>query len=622
MADRLTGLLGAEHESPELEARERPSGPDAFAAAVAARLGAGDPEVAERTAQFLEEQTQFVRVQKEHLEDEHAARLRLLRGQAREIDIRRFGLRLRVGVQLFVAIVATVLAVGAAVLVGDAVASRRVVIEPFHTPPGLAARGIDGVVAASGLLDELTKLQDATRSSASARGLTGAWTGNIKIDVPETGLSLGEVSRLLRERFGHDLHVDGDLIETPGGALALTVRGQGVPPQTFRGGPDELDRITVAAAEYVYGKSQPGRWATYLLNAGRNAEAVAFARGAMASADPAERPRILNAWGIATQSGGGTLQEALDLFRAAVRLQPDFWVAYVNIQNMLMALGDEEGAWRESEQMRKAAGGRPGRARETDYANWDLLTWNLIAARDATIADADANGGAGTGTTAAGPVIADLEQRLHETEAAKLALATSKEDPNDPTVGALIHFVRGRLAAEAGAKAEAVSELEAFGEAYANPAVGTGVPGYNCWIAPAEEAAGHPDRADTLLRSGGKFVDCYRFRADILDGRGDWVGAQAAYAAAVALAPDLPAAYYSWGLALARHGDLAGAEAKLQAANERGPNWADPLKATGDVLAREGRNKQALAKYDQALRLAPNWAQLKDALEAVAKQGT
>jgi hypothetical protein len=53
----------------------------------------------------------------------------------------------------------------------------------------------------------------------------------------------------------------------------------------------------------------------------------------------------------------------------------------------------------------------------------------------------------------------------------------------------------------------------------------------------------------------------------------------------VALAPDVPAAYYSWGVALARHGDLMGAEAKLMDANERGPRWADPLKALGDVLA-------------------------------------
>ena len=78
------------------------------------------------------------------------------------------------------------------------------------------------------------------------------------------------------------------------------------------------------------------------------------------------------------------------------------------------------------------------------------------------------------------------------------------------------------------------------------------------------------------------------------------------------LAPDLPAAYYSRGVALARHGDLSGAETKFEQANLRGPLWADPLKAWGDVLANQKRGKEALAKYDQALKYTPNWAALKE----------
>ncbi len=173
--------------------------------------------------------------------------------------------------------------------------------------------------------------------------------------------------------------------------------------------------------------------------------------------------------------------------------------------------------------------------------------------------------------------------------------------------------MRGRLAQDSGDAAAAVMHMEAFAAAYANPDVASNNPGYICWVAPVLELAGRSSQADALLDGAGSFVDCYRFRADILDGRGDWRGAQRAYAAAVRLAPDLPAAYYSWGLALARHDDLPGAIEKLKMANERGPHWADPLKAWGDVLLRQGQGKEAVKKYNEALKFAPNWAALKEA---------
>jgi tetratricopeptide (TPR) repeat protein len=517
-------------------------------------------------------------------------------------------------------LVATGIGAAAVLMVRDAVTSREVVVEPFRMPSTLAAHGFDGTIVAGGLLDELGRLQDATRSTSAARGLTGAWSGDIKLDVPETGISLGEISRLLRDRFGHDVHIDGDLVEAPAGGLSLTVRGNGVPPKTIDGSATDLRKLTVAAAEYVYSKSQPGRWASYLNTHGRYEEAIAFCKSAVGSAEPAERAMLLTRWAVALESSGGSVREGLALERAATKLQPDLWTAHNNLQNDLMILADEEGAWKAGEAMRRAAGGRPGLAPEVYYQNLDYVTWNLKPWLESTVADAEANAGAGTGVISAGPSIADIELRLHDPEAADLALKTAREDPNDLAGNAMIRHVRGRMALEAGDLATAVVELEAFGTAYANPSVSTNNPGYHCWIAPVEEAAGHPDKADTLLKSAGTFVDCYRFRADILDGRGNWPGAQQAYAEAVALAPDLPAAYYSWGVALARHGDLVRAEAKLIDANKRGPHWADPLKAWGDVLLKQGNRKEALAKYDEALKYAPNWKQLRQAREAAAKQ--
>jgi len=608
----VSGILGADTVSPaEGGVGETPLDPTA--AALATEVARNDPELARAASAYFRKQSHLVEIQTEHLHEQRAVNLQLLK-------LKRFGERLRVGLQVFAILVATFIGVGAAIMIRDAVTSRRVVIEPFHSPPGLAASGLDGTVVASRLLDALSRLQDATRSGVQRLDLANAWSSQVKLEVPETGISLGEISRLLKERFGHDVHIEGDLTETPAGALALTVRGNGVPAMSFDGSAAKFEQLSVAAAEYVYSKSQPARWAYYLQDAGRYAEAMIYCQSAVGSVSKEDQPYLLNIWANSLNNTGGSPREALSLYRAALKLKPDYWIGYNNVMNELWVLGDEEGAWRTGELMLTAAGGRPGRAPELYYQNFDTLAWNLGAWLHATVADSEANAGVGTGLTTSGPAIADIQTRLHDPEAADLALKTLTEDPHDPSIGAIAHFVRGRLATQMGDTTAAAREMEAFGIAFADPVVSTGYPGYDCWIAPAEEAAGHPDKADALLKAAGTFVDCYRFRGDILDGRGDWAAAQTEYAKAVALAPDLPASYYSWGLALARHGDLTGAVARLKDANLRGPHWADPLEAWADVLAQQGRAKEALVKYDEALKYAPNWQTLKQAREKLLKR--
>jgi hypothetical protein len=396
MAEGLLGrVFGDQEERPEQEAEEALARADGFASAVAAKLAGGDPGVARKTEAFLNDQSQLLRVQKKHLEKEHGLRIAHLRNQLREERIRRAGMRLRLAFQLVLVLVATVIGAGLLVLLRDAFASREVVVEPFDAPPGLIAQGATGKVIAAGLLDQLRGLQSATRADAAKRNLSNAWTGEIKLAVPEAGISFSELSRILRTRFGHDLHIEGEVVETPAGGLALTVRGDGVAPSTFAGTATDLNKLTRDAAEYVYAQSEPVLWAYYLLNQGRDEEAVRFSRAVFASANNPDRPYLLNTWANAVASTG-TIRESLELFRAALKLKPDFWIAHNNIINTYWALGDEEGAWKAGEALRRAAGGRPGKSPEIYYQNVDVLVWNLGPWQDAQVADAEATGGAGS----------------------------------------------------------------------------------------------------------------------------------------------------------------------------------------------------------------------------------
>ncbi|HSZ50728.1 MAG TPA: tetratricopeptide repeat protein [Caulobacteraceae bacterium] len=598
-------LGGEEAERPE---RDVQAGLDPVAASLATGAARTDRTIAADLKAYLKRQARLVELQTEHLHEQRMVLLSSLR-------IRRTTDRLKLGMQLFFILVATALGLGAAVMVFDAFNSRSVVVETFDAPPALAARGLSGKVVAGGVLDALTRLQQATRSNKAARELSNAWTGDVKVEVPETGVSIGEIDRMLKTRFGHDIHIEGDLVQTDAGGVALTIRGDGVAPKTFEGGPGELDKLSTQAAEYVYGQSQPALYAVYLSDSGRDAEAIDFARTAYPGTDTAERPYLLNAWGNALENTGRSPREAMPLYSEAVRLKPDYLPGYANLMNTDLLLGDEEGAWRIGEATRRRSRGMPEGEAAHDLINADLVSWDLLPWRDALLADAKAHAGLGSNASDSTPDIAEVEARLHDLEGASLQLSTAQARFADPNVAAMTHFVRGRIAAEVGDTARSADEMEAFAAAYASPVVSSNYPGYLCWVAPAEEMAGRPAKADAVLAAAGRYVDCYRFRGDILDHRGDWAGAQRAYAAAVALAPDLPAAYYSWGLALARHGDAASAAEEFAAAHQRGPHWADPLKAWGDLLAREQRWPEAVAKYNEALKWAPAWIELKRARE-------
>ena len=141
------------------------------------------------------------------------------------------------------------------------------------------------------------------------------------------------------------------------------------------------------------------------------------------------------------------------------------------------------------------------------YSVADIPSWDLPAQLAEFTADVESSSGGATSTFVAGPQIALVEAWLHGPVAAELALQTTRPDVRDPTIAAVTHFVRGILAAETGDSARAVSEMEPFLAAYSDPAVSWFLYGNHCWVAPIEEAAGHPDKADAVLKTGGTFVD-------------------------------------------------------------------------------------------------------------------
>jgi tetratricopeptide (TPR) repeat protein len=635
----LGGMLGGEDEKQDVETPEARAGAEAFAAAVAAIASRQDPEVARKTVEFLGRQSQLLETQNKHLEAEHAARLHYLRGQAREVDIRRFGLRLRVGIQMFLVLVATVVGIGALIMIRDAIEDHGLVVEAFSVPPDLARDGLTGEVVATRFLDKLQAMQTATTSERPADSYQYNWGSDIKVEIPETGLSLRDFSKLLRDRFGHANHITGEVVRTPTG-IAVTARFGDVMPATFTGPESDFDELARKAAEAVYRTSQPYRFAQFLSEHGRNAEAFSVISALATNGPQNERGWAYSAWGMLDQNANGDLENARKhCLRGLAYSGASTVPAEICLINAEVWSGHEEKALEYSRALaihaQKHAPGITDDFFESNKiisAAWlETLTGDIQkSARDWTLSESVPDY---LGSVKLSPALAATAYAVnHDPDSAK-KIVEALEPNDDPSFlqwDALEAFYALPAYWIAAAKNDWPAALadaracDVWLDAHTptNKLLGRLRP---VWMQPLEALAmakaGDVAGAETLISATP--LDCYlcvRIRGRIAAIKRDWPSAERWFAEATRHAPSLPFAFSEWGEMRLAMGDIDGAVAKFEAAHHESPHFADALKGWGDALARQGQARTALAKYNEALEYAPNWKELKEAREAVAKQ--
>jgi tetratricopeptide (TPR) repeat protein len=503
------------------------------------------------------------------------------------------------------------LSLGLLLLVWGAANSRRVVVAAFSAPSGLAASGVTGEVVATDMLDDLKRLQDKTRSGEKALDTASAWAGDIRIDLPHAGVSIGEIDRVLHERLGHDLHVGGDLVQTASGGLALTVRGDGVPAQTFEGTPSELATITMHAAEYVYGRAQPHRFALYLEGAGRYEDALAFLPDAFIRAESnAVRAELATSWGNIFDDQGKAPQ-AREKYHLAMALLPNNWKAW---SNLIDTYDSEEAVVKEADAFLRAASAVPADQQPAKrfLAAAALARQDLPLALEAESDSARFNNGAGTNTVLIQPQIADVNGLMHDTQAAERAMVLS--DPDDSYTKAEALALSGYKEVDRGDPAAALTALESFWKLWtAERNLQTIMVDTPCFAGLAFGFAGRLADADKVFTRIGSLSRCYAYRGAVLEHAGDLAGAERVWAQGISEGPDLPLVFLERGRSEMRRGNFPAAEADFSRANANSPHFADPLKAWGDALSKQGNWPGARAKYEEALKYAPNWEALKQA---------
>lgn len=523
----------------------------------------------------------------------------------------------RLGIVIKGLTVATGLAAVAivAALALSASGDRGLVIESFAVPPDLVQTGLTGEVAAGRLLDKLAAMQAATDSQRAPDSYANNWGADLKVEIPSTGVSIGELQRFLRDWLGHRTRISGDIVRTPAG-LAITTRVGTQPGRMVVGPEADLDALNQRAAEAIFAGAQPYRYGIWLVQRGRQAEAVDhFRRMAALAATPADR-----AWaqvGLAnTLASLNDTRAALAAARASLGELPGFAPGLGQLSNAETILGHDEAAYGVNRRWLVALrrGDAPITARASASQSAQLQALNAQAVGDFSKARAaqarlaalpDYNG-----ASTYAPYIAPIYQAgQHELTGARasaeaLPIHGAYDQASRDYALLMIADAAGDGPAALALADRNLADSLALGTAGSIFDLTTLIP------VKALAMARSGDTAGALALIGTTPLDCslcLRNRARIAAIAGDHAGADRWFAEAVRQTPSLPFALADWARALLDRGDLAGALAKARQANDLAPRFAEPLEIWAEALLRQGQFAPAEARLRAAAGLAPRW---------------
>ena len=546
---------------------------------------------------FLRDQQRLINLQTEHLHEQRQVVLSRLK-------LGRWNDRVGLALRLLTVLVGVAFAGAVAVMAWQAHGDHGVSIAAFSAPPDVAQRGMTGQVVASQLLDGLATLQRKTVTARPASTYANDWGADIKVEIPETGVSIGELNRYLREWLGSETRVTGEVVRTPTG-IAVTARAGDAPGLRFEGAEADLDRLVGQAAEAVYAETQPYRYAVWRASEGATDQAMAAYAQLARNGAPEDRAWAYAGWATLLQQKGdsrGAEQKAA----RAIALDPLIMPAYPIRGTVLIYLGrTEEMVGLVRAQLRAVESGRaagiapeamgPERAYLRDallqkYGGGDYARAYEAERRMGESLNYEGAGGYSYRLSAANDLVS-----LHEPSRALQEAGNSKvRDAGGRAVNSLDLLVAVELQDWPAVLRLTEGDREQADQsarARAKALLGLGR------IAQAEAVvAAMPDDC----------TDCLELRGDLAATRGDRRGVDAAYGAATRRG-EIPLRDLDWGRALLRLGDTDAAIDKLKRAHQLGPRFADPLELWGEALILKQDFPGAADKFAKADKQAPRW---------------
>ena len=603
-------------EADDSDAGAEASGAGVDPAAVALALGGADRSEANaylrEQRSLASDQRKFIAKQSHHL-DEQFKNLRL------NIWEKRFGVLLRIATGF----VGVAFAAFLALMIWDAAHADGLIIESFSVPPDMAARGLNGQVVATQMLDKLKGMQTASTSLRSSKSFANNWGDDLQVQIPETGVSVGEAWRFLKNWLGHETHISGEVYRTANG-ITVTARVGADGGAAYAGAESDLDSLVQKAAEHIYASTQPYRYARYLYfsTPPRVEEARAIFNQLLDGAAKNEKAWALNGLATMARSDEANTKAGVAYEERAMTVDPDFVITYSNLGGTIYA---EIGQTEQALAANKKAVELLNRGSTADL---DANTVISLRLRNSVMAAAELGDYASAISLARPAVessgidsqislgdirdlVAPTLARQHDGKAAAAAL--SEIPPTSGWAGAVSRF-RVDAALEnwpvvvAGESSVEKTYTESLPRRDYQAVFGAGL---RPWLALAKARLGDVAGAENVI--GATPADCYdcvRIRGLIAAEAKQWGRADYWFAKAVHDGPSLPFGETDWGQSMLDRGDPDGAIAKFTIANQKGPHFADPLEGWGEALMKKNQSHLALAKFEEADKYAPNWGRL------------
>jgi tetratricopeptide (TPR) repeat protein len=611
----LGGGVAEETEGPESGPQALGAGLDPAAIALALNGGNCDPGIADDVRAYLRKQGRLADLQHEMLAKSEAFEVSHLRW-------RRFDDQMKGAIRIMLVAVGALAVAALATAMWNAAHADGLVVEAFAVPPSLAATGL----SADAISEDITERINGIRREADSHSLGNSHSvqedsrDEVRVEIPETGVSLTQAWRYLKSWLGNERHLRGTLRADGDGRIALAVSFDGEAPVSFAGPVADLEKLEQQAAEHVYAGIEPINYVVYLEAKSRFDEALT-ALGRMT--DAAQTPENLaEAYGLSADFIGrltGDFAQASARSRIAMAEAPRSFVGYLTALRSDVLLSHQE------DQFRQASAILTLKERDQQAAvqgrGWVSILLEARRARDHVLGDYPAYA-----LNACNPDYCSYGTSL----LAKAHVAALAHDPAaSRALIAQALVVKGTTAqnlasARYGTDMAAQDWQAALRDAGAYISAvdteATTFPGYRGvlkmnsgqpWLAEATARAGNIAGGEALIAPTPLDCDaCVLARGRIAALKQDWTGAARWFQLVSARSTHIPFADADWGAMLLAHGQHDSAIEKFALANQKGPHFADALEGWGEALMAKNQSHLALAKFAEADKYAPNWGRL------------